>query len=165
MNVPVNFELNGETVVVNVEPRMTLADCIRHKLGKTGTHVGCEHGVCGACTVIVNGDAARACLILAVQAEGTKVVTIEGLSDDNELTPLQKSVRKHHGLQCGFCTPGIITTAHVLLTEEPDADEDRIRDVMSGNICRCTGYLSIVAAVMDARAAYQTQSNEGAECP
>ena len=163
MNVPVKFELNGEAVEVTVEPRMTLADCIRHELGQTGTHVGCEHGVCGACTVIVDGEAVRACLTLTVQAEGTNVVTVEGLSDDNELTPLQKSFRKHHGLQCGFCTPGMITTAHALLSEEPDADEDRIRHVLSGNICRCTGYTSIVAAVMDARPAYKTTGKENAE--
>ena len=139
---------------VEVEPRTTLADCLRHHLRLTGTHVGCEHGVCGACTVIVDGDAVRSCLMLAVQAEGAKIVTVEGLSNDDDLTPLQKSFRKHHALQCGFCTPGMITTAHALLSEEPDCDADRVREVLSGNLCRCTGYISIVEAVLDARAAY-----------
>jgi carbon-monoxide dehydrogenase small subunit len=153
--MPVSFEVNGKQVSVEVEPRMTLADCLRHVLRLTGTHVGCEHGVCGACTILVDGAAVRACLLLAVQAEGSKVVTIEGLSNDHELTPLQASFRRHHALQCGFCTPGIITTAHALLSEEPDADADRIREVLSGNLCRCTGYISIIEAVLDARAAYK----------
>ncbi len=135
------FEVNGKEVSVDVEPRLTLADCLRHELRLTGTHIGCEHGVCG--------------LILAVQAEGTKITTVEGLSNDADLTPLQKSFRKHHALQCGFCTPGFITTAHALLTEEPDCDADRVREVLSGNICRCTGYIGIVDAVLEARAAYK----------
>ena len=153
--MPVSFEVNGREVSVEVDPRMTLADCLRHVLRLTGTHVGCEHGVCGACTILVDGAAVRACLLLAVQAEGSKVVTIEGLSNDRELTPLQASFRRHHALQCGFCTPGMITTAHALLSEEPDADADRIREVLSGNLCRCTGYISIIEAVLDARAAYK----------
>jgi aerobic-type carbon monoxide dehydrogenase small subunit (CoxS/CutS family) len=156
--MPVRFEVNGNSVSVDVEPRMTLADCLRHVLRLTGTHVGCEHGVCGACTILVDGAAVRACLLLAVQAEGSKVVTIEGLSNDHELTPLQASFRRHHALQCGFCTPGMITTAHALLSEEPDADADRIREVLSGNLCRCTGYISIIEAVLDARAAYKKPS-------
>jgi aerobic-type carbon monoxide dehydrogenase small subunit (CoxS/CutS family) len=151
----VRFEVNGKPVEVSVEPRTTLADCLRHTLRLTGTHVGCEHGVCGACTVIVDGYAVRSCLTLAVQAEGSKVVTIEGLSHDEGLTPLQTAFRKHHALQCGFCTPGMITTAHALLSEEPDCDADRVRDVLSGNLCRCTGYISIVEAVLEARAAYR----------
>lgn len=150
----VEFELNGEVVSARVEARTTLADCLRDNLGKTGTHLGCEHGVCGACTVLVNGDAVRSCLMLAVQVEGEKVVTVEGLSGD-VLSPLQASFRKHHALQCGFCTPGFITTAHALLTSEPDADEDRVRDVLSGNLCRCTGYVPIVEAVLDARKSYR----------
>ena len=153
--MPVRFEVNGNSVSVDVEPRMTLADCLRHVLRLTGTHVGCEHGVCGACTILVNGAAVRACLMLAVQAEGSEVVTIEGLSNDDALTPLQASFRRHHALQCGFCTPGMITTAHALLSEEPDADADRIREVLSGNLCRCTGYISIIDAVLDARTAYK----------
>ena len=149
----VEFELNGEAVAVQVEARTSLADCLRDSLGKTGTHLGCEHGVCGACTVLVNGDAVRSCLMLAAQVEGEKVVTVEGLSGD-VLSPLQASFRKHHALQCGFCTPGFITTAHALLTSEPDADEERVRDVLSGNLCRCTGYVPIVEAVLDARKSY-----------
>src|SRR3954464_1843976 len=150
----IEFEVNGKAVSVDVEARTTLVDCLRHHLHLTGTHVGCEHGVCGACTIIVNGDAVRSCLMLAAQAEGSKVVTVEGLSNDEALTPLQASFRKHHALQCGFCTPGMVTTAHALLTHEPDADEERIRDVLSGNLCRCTGYIPIVEAVLDARKAY-----------
>jgi len=153
--MPIRFEVNGRQVSVEVEPRMTLADCLRHLLRLTGTHVGCEHGVCGACTVIVDGAAVRSCLMLAVQAEGTRVVTVEGLSSDDALSPLQASFRKHHALQCGFCTPGMITTAHALLSDEPDADAARIRDVLSGNLCRCTGYIPITEAVLEARAAYR----------
>ena len=149
------FELNGRAVEVDVPPRTTLADCIRHELRQTGTHVGCEHGVCGACTVIVNGAAVRSCLMLAVQVQGAKVTTVEGLSSDEALSPLQAAFRKHHALQCGFCTPGMLTTAHALLTEEPDADKARIREVLSGNICRCTGYIGIVEAVYEARKAYR----------
>ncbi len=150
----IKFEVNGEAVEIEVEPRVSLADCLRDSLLLTGTHLGCEHGVCGACTVIVNGEAVRACLMLAVQADGDTVVTVEGLSDDDALTPLQAAFRRNHALQCGFCTPGMITTAHALLSEEPDADADRVREVLSGNICRCTGYIPIVEAVLEARAAY-----------
>jgi aerobic-type carbon monoxide dehydrogenase small subunit (CoxS/CutS family) len=151
----VAFELNGKSVEVDIEPRMHLADCLRDVLRLTGTHVGCEHGVCGSCTVIVDGAAVRSCLMLAVQAEGSSVLTVEGLSTDEGLTPLQTAFRKHHGLQCGFCTPGMLTTTHALLTDEPDADADRIREVLSGNLCRCTGYIGIVEAVLQARAAYR----------
>ena len=151
----VTFEVNGNPVEVDVEPRLHLADCLREVLGLTGTHLGCEHGVCGACTVIVDGAAVRSCLMLTAQAEGSGVVTVEGLSSDEALTPLQTAFRKHHALQCGFCTPGIVTTAHALLTDEPDADADRIRAALSGNLCRCTGYLPIVEAVLEARAAYR----------
>ncbi|MFM2443769.1 MAG: hypothetical protein RJB09_955 [Pseudomonadota bacterium] len=150
----IELEVNGKQVSAEVEARTTLADCLRYELGLTGTHLGCEHGVCGACTVIVNGAAVRSCLMLAVQADGEKVTTVEGLSNDAALTPLQASFRKHHALQCGFCTPGMVTTAHALLTHEPNCDEERIRDVLSGNLCRCTGYISIVEAVLEARAAY-----------
>lgn len=155
MKMPVEFQLNGESVAVEVEPRLTLADCIRHELLQTGTHVGCEHGVCGACTIIVDGEAVRSCLMLAVQAAGKAIMTIEGLAIEEALSPLQQSFRRNHGLQCGFCTPGFLMTAHALLTQEPHADEERIREVLSGNVCRCTGYLSIVKAVLDARSAYQ----------
>ena len=151
----VALTVNGEAVERDVSVRMLLSDFLRHELGLKGTHVGCEHGVCGACTVLVDGAAVRSCLMLAVQAEGAKVVTVEGLSLDEGLTPLQASFRKHHALQCGFCTPGMITTAHALLSEEPDCDADRVREVLSGNICRCTGYISIVEAVLDARSSYK----------
>ena len=152
---PVAFTVNGEPVEVEVEPRTSLADCLRYALRLTGTHVGCEHGVCGACTVIVDGAAVRSCLMLGVQAEGSSIVTVEGLSQEDGLTPLQTAFRKHHALQCGFCTPGMLTTAHALLSEEPDADEARIRAVLSGNLCRCTGYIPIIEAVLEARAAYR----------
>jgi aerobic-type carbon monoxide dehydrogenase small subunit (CoxS/CutS family) len=151
----VQLEINGARVEQDVDPRVTLADWLRDKLRLTGTHVSCEHGVCGACTIIVDGAAVRSCLMLAAQADGAKVITIEGLSNDHELSPLQKSFMKHHALQCGFCTPGMLTTAHALLTDEPDASEERIREVISGNLCRCTGYIPIVEAILDARAAYR----------
>jgi carbon-monoxide dehydrogenase small subunit len=160
MNVA--FVVNGGQVEVQVEPRTTLADCLRYDLRLTGTHVGCAHGACGACTVMVDGVAVRSCLILAVQMQDAIIVTIEGISNDDALTPLQAAFRKHFALQCGFCTPGILITAHALLTEEPNASEDRIRDVISGNICRCTGYIPIVEAIADARAAYQSQAGSAA---
>src|SRR5687767_4238824 len=151
------FTVNGKAARVEVEPRTSLADALRHNLKLTGTHVGCEHGVCGACTVIVDGAAVRSCLMLAVQAEGGRVLTVEGLSDDKALSPLQAAFRKHHALQCGFCTPGMLATAHALLTEEPDASKDRIREVLSGNLCRCTGYINIIEAVYEARSAYRSR--------
>jgi aerobic-type carbon monoxide dehydrogenase small subunit (CoxS/CutS family) len=151
----VGFTVNGNAVEVVVEPRTSLADCLRDTLRLTGTHIGCEHGVCGACTVIVDGAAVRSCLMLAVQAEGSEVITVEGLSQEEGLTPLQTAFRKHHALQCGFCTPGMLTTAHALLSEEPDADEARIRSVLAGNLFRCTGYIPIVEAVLEARDAYR----------
>ena len=156
----VAFEVNGKALEVDVEPRLSLADFLRDVLGLTGTHLGCEHGVCGACTVIVDGEAVRSCLTLAVQVAGENIVTVEGLSRDDDLTPLQAAFRKHHALQCGFCTPGMVTTAHALLSEEPNADADRVREVLSGNICRCTGYVPIVEAVLEARAAYRTAEGE-----
>ena len=151
----VKMTVNGKLFESDLAPRINLADCLRHEMDLTGTHVACEHGVCGACTVLVNGDAVRSCLMLAVQANGQSVVTVEGLSSDAELSALQASFRKHNALQCGFCTTGFITTAHALLTQEPNCDEDRIREVLSGNLCRCTGYVPIVQAVLDARVAYQ----------
>jgi aerobic carbon-monoxide dehydrogenase small subunit len=151
----IEFTLNGALVSVEVEPRTTLADCIRHGVRKTGTHLSCEHGVCGACTIIMNRDAIRSCLVLGVQAEGADLTTVEGLSDGRELSPLQASFRKYNALQCGFCTPGMLTTAHALLSNEPDADENRIREVISGNLCRCTGYVPIIEAILDAKSAYR----------
>lgn len=155
-SVSTRFCVNGKAVALEVEPRLTLADCLRHELRLTGTHVGCEHGVCGACTVLVDGEAVRSCLMLAAQADGANIVTVEGLpgAQIDELGPLQSEFRKHHALQCGFCTPGILITAHALLSEEPDADVERIRDVLSGNLCRCTGYVAIIEAVLAAREAY-----------
>lgn len=155
----IKFELNGKSIEIDVAARTTLADCIRHQLMQTGTHVGCEHGVCGACTVIVDGDAMRSCLMLAVQADGSKVTTVEGLTPAEGLSPLQQCFREHHALQCGFCTPGFLTTAHALLTKEPGADKERIRHVLSGNLCRCTGYIPIVEAVCAARSAYQERES------
>ena len=157
----VQLKVNGKAFEASVEPRTTLADCLRHDLKLTGTHIGCEHGVCGACTVIVDGAPVRSCLIFAVQADGADITTVEGLAHGNALSPLQAAFRRHHALQCGFCTPGILTTAHVLLSEEPDADADRIREVLSGNICRCTGYIQIIEAVLDARAAYKQKTGAG----
>ena len=158
--IDITLTINGHDHAIRVEPRKTLVDAIREDCGLTGTHIGCEHGVCGACTVIVDGAAVRSCLMLAVQAEGAEVVTVEGLSNDADLTPLQKAFRRHHALQCGFCTPGMITTAHALLSEEPDCDAARVREVLSGNLCRCTGYIPIVEAVLDARAAYQPKGRD-----
>jgi aerobic-type carbon monoxide dehydrogenase small subunit (CoxS/CutS family) len=151
----IQFNVNGDLAVADVQPRTTLADCLRHNLRLTGTHVGCEHGVCGACTVIVDGLAVRACLVLAVQVNGASIQTIEGLGDGDELSSLQKAFRRHHALQCGFCTPGMLTTLHALFTENPHADEQEIRDAISGNICRCTGYIPIIEAALEARAAYR----------
>jgi len=152
--IRVRFEVNGAPATAEVEPRTHLADCLRHTLRLTGTHVGCEHGVCGACTVLLDGAAVRSCLVLAVQAEGARITTVEGLGAGEEFGPLQAAFRKHHALQCGFCTAGILTTMHALLRAEPEASEARIREVLAGNLCRCTGYVSIVRAVLEARAAY-----------
>jgi carbon-monoxide dehydrogenase small subunit len=158
----VQFTLNGRKTEAEAPARQTLADFLRYTCGKTGTHVGCEHGVCGACTVLVDGKPMRSCLMLAVQAQGANVTTVEGLSDEEGLTPLQLAFKKHHGLQCGFCTPGVLTTVHALLTSEPDATEERIRDVLSGNICRCTGYVPIIESALEARAYYKALA-EGAK--
>ena len=158
--VDITLTVNGHPHAHAADTRTTFADFLRDDLRLTGTHVGCEHGVCGACTVIVDGEAVRSCLMLAPQADGATVVTIEGLSEpDGSLGPLQRAFRKHHALQCGFCTPGILTTAHALLTQEPDASEERIREVLSGNICRCTGYVTIIQAILEAREGYRHAAN------
>jgi aerobic carbon-monoxide dehydrogenase small subunit len=147
----VTFGVNGEQVRLAVEPRHTPADTLRESVGLTGTHLGCEHGVCGACTVLVDGEPVRSCLMFAVQAEGTEVTTVEGLSGPGEeLHPLQEAFVAHHGLQCGFCTPGMLMSAVHLLEEHPDPSREKIREEMSGNICRCTGYTGIVDAVQAA---------------
>ena len=144
----VEIEVNGATVGLDVEPRRTLADALREDVGLTGTHLGCEHGVCGACTVLVDGAPARSCLMFAVQCDGASVTTVEGLAgEDGTLHPLQEAFVAHHGLQCGFCTPGMLMTAAHLLETHPGADRSTIRSEMSGNICRCTGYQGIVDAV------------------
>jgi carbon-monoxide dehydrogenase small subunit len=140
--------VNGVERSADAEPRTTLADFLRHDLGLTGTHVGCEHGVCGACTVVVDGDPVRACLMLAVQADGCEVLTIEGLARDGELHPVQRAFRANHSFQCGFCTPGFVMSTYALLEEtEGELEDDEIRAALAGNICRCTGYQSIVAGV------------------
>jgi carbon-monoxide dehydrogenase small subunit len=154
----ISLNLNNEDVSVDIEPRITLADCLRNHLNCTGTHVGCAHGVCGACTVLVDDLAVRSCLLLAVQVNGKRIQTVEGLSGQDQLGPLQLAFRKHHALQCGFCTPGMLMTLHSLLLKEPFADAERIRDVLGGNLCRCTGYIGIVEAALDARVSYQANA-------
>jgi aerobic carbon-monoxide dehydrogenase small subunit len=156
--LPVTVTVNGKRYERNVEPRITLADFIRHDLGLTGTHLGCEHGVCGACTILVDGRTARSCLMFAVQANGRSIDTIEGLAaPDGTLNPLQEAFRKHHALQCGFCTPGMLMTLTELLRDNPKANEAEIRDTLSGNLCRCTGYSGIVDAALDVAAQLQAK--------
>jgi carbon-monoxide dehydrogenase small subunit len=145
--VPISLEVNGDPVDALVLPRTNLADFLREQLHLTGTHVGCEHGVCGACTVRVNGEIVRSCLMLAVQTDSTSVETIEGLSDSGEIADLQAAFRDRNALQCGFCTPGMLIAAQDLLRSEPSPDRERIREHLSGNYCRCTGYQAIVDAV------------------
>jgi aerobic carbon-monoxide dehydrogenase small subunit len=140
--------VNGAKHEAQAEPRRTLADFLREDLGLTGTHVGCEHGVCGACTVLLDGEPTRSCLMLAVQATGAQITTIEGLATDGEMNPLQEAMRDSHGFQCGFCTPGFMMQATALLAENPAPTEADVRDALSGNICRCTGYESIVDGVL-----------------
>ena len=152
-DIEITVEVNGTVRRSSVAPRLTLADYLRVDCGLTGTHVGCEHGVCGACTVMMDGEAVRACLVFAVQADGTRITTIEGIaSPDGTLAPIQEAFREHHGLQCGFCTPGFILTATALLQENPAPTDEEIRDGISGSICRCTGYQGIVAAIRAASA-------------
>jgi carbon-monoxide dehydrogenase small subunit len=141
------FEVNGKEVSVEVEPRLTLADCLRHKLRLTGTHIGCEHGVCGACTVLVDGTPVRSCLMFAAQADGTTIRTVEGLADGDTLHPMQQAFMDHHALQCGFCTPGFLMLAVGVLEREPDISDADLMDVLASNLCRCTGYQNIVKAV------------------
>jgi 2-furoyl-CoA dehydrogenase 2Fe-2S iron sulfur subunit len=149
--VRVGVTLNGRKAAAEAEPRMLLSDFIRHALGATGTHVGCEHGVCGACTVLIDGVATRSCLTLAVQAEGREVKTVESLAGANgALNPLQQAFRDNHALQCGFCTPGILMSFTDYLLRNPHPSEAEIRDVLSGHLCRCTGYAGIVAAIKQA---------------
>jgi carbon-monoxide dehydrogenase small subunit len=150
--IAVTLTVNGKRHALRVEPRRTLLDALRDECGLTGTHMGCEHGVCGACTVLVDGDPVRACLIFAVQAEGSEVRTVEGLATGGELHPVQRAFIAHHGVQCGFCTPGFLMLAAGVLEREPDIGNDALLEVLSSNLCRCTGYQGIVAAVRAARA-------------
>jgi carbon-monoxide dehydrogenase small subunit len=147
--IEITVEVNGDSIVGRTEPRTTLADFLREEVGLTGTHLGCEHGVCGACTVLLDGRSVRSCLVLAVQAAGHSVRTVEGLAGpDGGLHALQEALSEFHGLQCGFCTPGILMTAVELLEERPRPDEREVRKALTGNLCRCTGYVNIVKAVL-----------------
>jgi aerobic carbon-monoxide dehydrogenase small subunit len=154
----ITLTVNNKKYTETVPVRVTLADFLRHQLGLTGTHLGCEHGVCGACTILFDGHSARSCLMLAVQTDGHEIVTIEGIApDDKTLHPLQEAFRDNHGLQCGFCTPGILTTLIELLRDNPSPTEQEVRIAISGNLCRCTGYQNIVVAALDAAARLRGQ--------
>jgi carbon-monoxide dehydrogenase small subunit len=146
----ISLTVNGKAYSKAVSVRMTLADFLRHELRLTGTHVGCEHGVCGACTILFDGMSARSCLMLAVQANGHELTTVEGLANGDEMHPLQQALSEHHGLQCGFCTPGMLTTLVELLRDNPSPSADDVRIAISGNLCRCTGYEGIISATLDA---------------
>ena len=159
--VAVALRVNSRRYVREVEPRLLLSDFLRHELGLTGTHIGCEHGVCGACTVLLDGQAVRSCLMLAVQASGTSVTTIEGLSEPGDLHPVQRALLEQHGLQCGFCTPGMILTACQLLAEHPSPSEADIRHGIAGNLCRCTGYQNIVRSIAAAAEKLQAVGSPG----
>jgi carbon-monoxide dehydrogenase small subunit len=150
--VRITLRVNGEDRSAAVEPRESLADCLREHLALTGTHLGCEQGVCGACTVIVDGRTARSCLLLAVDADGSEITTVEGVAAGDTLHPVQQALMEEHGLQCGFCTPGFVMTLYQLFRERPGADEAEIRQHLGGNLCRCTGYQNILAAAMKAAA-------------
>jgi carbon-monoxide dehydrogenase small subunit len=144
----ITVTINGETVTGNVEPRLSLADFVRDHRRLTGTHLGCEHGVCGACTVLMNGEPVRSCITFAVVADGTEITTIEGFDEDEPMTQLRKAFHENHALQCGYCTPGMLVAARDIVTRLPDADEARVRLELAGNLCRCTGYVGIVNAVL-----------------
>jgi aerobic-type carbon monoxide dehydrogenase small subunit (CoxS/CutS family) len=163
--VEISLSVNGARRRGSVEPRLLLSDFLRQDLGLTGTHVGCEHGVCGACTVLIDGEAVRSCLVFAVQAEGSELTTVEGLTAGNEaMHPLQEAFRDAHGLQCGFCTPGILMSMIPFLRDNPSPDEPQIREALSGNLCRCTGYQNIVEAVqLAAERMAASSSTDGAE--
>jgi carbon-monoxide dehydrogenase small subunit len=160
--VAVHVTVNGEPRRGLVESRKTLADFLREDCELTGTHLGCEHGVCGACTVILDGAAVRSCLLFAVQAEGADVTTVEGLGSPGTLTPVQEAFREEHGLQCGFCTPGFVVSVHAFLAEHPRPSHDEIRDALSGNLCRCTGYQGIIRAVERAASAMENSAGASA---
>jgi carbon-monoxide dehydrogenase small subunit len=162
----IRLRVNGSEVRATVDPRWTLADFLRNHLGLTGTHLGCEHGVCGACTVLLNGETARSCLTFAVQSDGFEITTVEGLAKGAELHPIQKAFHEQHALQCGFCTPGMLMATHELLERHPDPDEKLVRESLAGNLCMCTGYVNIVKAVLEAaqkiRNGERAASTEGA---
>ncbi len=149
---PITLDINGQAYAIRVEARRTLADAIREECGQTGTHLGCEHGVCGTCTVIVDGAPVRSCLMFAVQCDGASIRTVEGLADGGEPHPLQRAFMEHHALQCGFCTPGFLMLAVAVLEREPDIGDEDLLDILSSNLCRCTGYANIVKAVRAAAA-------------
>jgi aerobic carbon-monoxide dehydrogenase small subunit len=155
--------VNGRTYDKTVEARKTLADFLREDLGLTGTHLGCEHGVCGACTIVVDGAAVRSCLLFAAQMHGHEIHTVESLADGDRLNPLQEAFWEHHGLQCGFCTPGFLMTLTCFLRENPDPSEAEIRDAISGNLCRCTGYVNIIKSVQYAAAKLRPAAESAAE--
>jgi aerobic carbon-monoxide dehydrogenase small subunit len=155
--VPVRMRVNGALYERIVEPRRLLSDFIRQDLGLTGTHVGCEHGVCGACTVVVNGEPIKSCLMFAIQARDAEILTVEGLVQGGQLHPVQRAFHEHHGLQCGYCTPGMLLAAVTLLEENPDPTEEEIKLGMDGNLCRCTGYYNIVDAIRAAAAAMKNE--------
>lgn len=160
----ISLTVNGVTYEREVETRLTLADFVRHELLLTGTHVGCEHGVCGACTVLVDGKSMRACLVLAVQAAGRQILTVEGLGEPERMHPLQQAFQEHHALQCGFCTPGMLMTLVEFLSQTPDPAEPEIREALAGNLCRCTGYQHIVEAALDFARGHGARSQaEGSE--
>ena len=144
----ISVNINGKTYTRDVESRMTLADFLRHEIGLTGTHLGCEHGVCGACTVLIDGRSARSCLTFAVQMNGRNLTTVEGLSVAGNLNPLQQAFQEHHGLQCGFCTSGILMSLTELLSDNPDPTEHEVREILTGHLCRCTGYAGPVRAAL-----------------
>lgn len=156
-NISVVLNVNGAGRAVSVEPRKTLADAIREDLGLTGTHLGCEHGVCGACTILLDGEVVRSCLMLAVQADGAEITTIEGIGTGDDLHPMQQAFSEYHGLQCGFCTPGMILAGIDVVSRNPDPSRQEIREEMGGNICRCTGYQKIVESVQAAAAAMSAE--------
>jgi aerobic carbon-monoxide dehydrogenase small subunit len=159
----ISVTVNGEVHAATVEPRLLLADLLREVLGLRGTHLGCEHGVCGACTILLDGEPVRSCLVLAVQADGREVTTVEGLAGADGLHPLQEAFREHHALQCGFCTPGFLLTALYLIDGDPaidERDEKDLREALSGNLCRCTGYQNIIDAVRDGAARLRTAREE-----
>jgi aerobic carbon-monoxide dehydrogenase small subunit len=157
-DVSIEMNVNGRSRRGLVEPRLTLADFLRERCQLTGTHLGCEHGVCGACTVLLDGQAVRSCLVFAVQADGAEITTVEGIAaPDGELSPVQAAFREQHGLQCGFCTPGFITSVTAFLRDCPDPTDEQIRDALSGNLCRCTGYQGILKAVRAAANAIQQE--------